>query len=153
MRTSSNKAQKYIDFWSDRYSNAFRYRHRMMDEASNTRYIRCVDGGTLYMGRRPDLPKCANYPVQRAALSVMAKAISRHKRSLDELRAAGQHRHTKILSTIHDALIDEAAKADADECLRVMENDMTQGYLDVFPGAPTERLVEGGIGSNWGNLG
>ena len=153
MRTSSNKAQKYIDFWSDRYSNAFRYRHRMMDEASDTRFIRCVDGGTLYMGRFPDLPKCANYPVQRAALSVMAKAIARHKRSLDELRAAGQHRHTKILSTIHDALIDEAATADAQECLRIMETDMTQGYLDVFPGAPTERLVEGGIGSSWGSLG
>jgi hypothetical protein len=35
---------------------------------SATRYIRVVDGGTIYMGQeRADLPKCANYPVQRGS--------------------------------------------------------------------------------------
>ena len=153
MRTSSTKAQKYIDFWSERYSNAFEYRNVMMEQAAKTRYIRCVDGGTIYMGKNPDLPKCANYPVQRAALSVMARAISRHKQTLDAQRQARQQRQTLILSTIHDALIDEAAAPDAQECLRLMQEDMTAGYLDLFPGAPTDGLVEGGIGDNWGNLG
>jgi DNA polymerase I len=79
MRTSVETAQAYINFWADRYSNAFDYRNTMMAEASSTRYIRCADGGTIYMGKKPDLPKCANYPVQRAALSVMARALIRHK--------------------------------------------------------------------------
>jgi DNA polymerase I-like protein with 3'-5' exonuclease and polymerase domains len=59
---------------------------------------------------------------------------------------------TRMIATIHDALIDEAAKRDARNCLKLMEHDMTQGYLDVFPGAPIERLVEGGIGPNWAEL-
>jgi hypothetical protein len=58
-----------------------------------------------------------------------------------------------MISTIHDALIDEASSDDALQCLSLMEEDMKAGYLDIFPGAPTERLVEGGIGINWGTLG
>jgi DNA polymerase I-like protein with 3'-5' exonuclease and polymerase domains len=111
-----------------------------------------IDGGTIYMGKRPDMPKCANYPVQRAALAIMARAIVRHKNSLDIERAKGKQRMTRMISTIHDALIDEAAVKDTKRCLALMENDMIQGYLDMFPGAPTTNLVEGGIGPNWAEL-
>lgn len=152
MRTTVAKAQAYIDFWADRYTNAFDYRNKMMSEAQRTRHIRCVDGGTIYMGKRPDLPKCANYPVQRAAMAVLAKALKRHKATMDAERAAGRQRMTRILATIHDALIDEAGKKDASACYDLMMNDMIEGYLDVFPGAPIEHLVEGGVGPNWGRL-
>jgi DNA polymerase I len=152
MRTSIEAAQSYIDFWENRYPNAFNYRYEMMDEAQRTKYIRCADGGTIYMGKRPDLPKLSNYPVQRAALSIMARAITRHKTSLDRERAAGRQPLTQFLSTIHDAIIDEAATKDCKRLLEIMEEDMVQGYLDVFPGAPIDRLVEGGVGPNWGEL-
>ena len=152
MRTTVEQAEEYIAFWADRYSNAFDYRNKMMDEASRTRYIRCVDGGTIYMGKKPDLPKCANYPVQRAALSVMARALIRHKNTLDHARSRGEQTHTKMISTIHDAIIDETLLADAGSCLSLMEQDMTDAYLDIFPAAPTERLVEGGVGTSWANL-
>jgi DNA polymerase I-like protein with 3'-5' exonuclease and polymerase domains len=105
------------------------------------------------MGRKPDLPKCANYPVQRAALSVMARAIVRHKQSLDALRHDGRHRLTRMLATIHDAIITEASSRDCQEVLEVMEDDMLEGYKDLFPGAPLDGLVEGGIGQNWSALG
>jgi DNA polymerase I len=152
MRTSQAVAQGYIDFWQDRYPKAFNLRYDMMDEVSRTKRIRMIDGGTVYMGKKPDLPKCSNYPVQRAALSIMAAAIARHKESLDAERAAGRQRLTQFLSTIHDAIIDEAATGDCKKLLPIMYNDMKEAYLDVFPGAPTDRLVEGGIGPNWGEL-
>ena len=152
MRTSLDNAQGYIDFWADRYPNAFNLRYEVMDEVSRTKFIRMVDGGTVYMGAKPDLPKCSNYPVQRAALALLARAIVRHKHSLDALRERGRHRLTAFIASIHDALIDEAASADCEELLKIMEDDMVQGYLDVFPGAPIDNLVEGGIGPNWGEL-
>lgn len=152
MRTSVDRAQGYIDFWQDRYPDAFRLRYDMMDEVSRTRRIRMVEGGTVYMGKKPDLPKCANYPVQRAALSVMAMAIKRHKDSLDKSRANYRQKRTRMLATIHDALIDEAETKDAPTLLKIMKRDMVAGYLDIFPDAPTERLVEGGIGPSWGQL-
>ena len=152
MRTTMENAQGYIDFWEDRYPKAFGLRHDIMREAEKTRYIRCVDGGTIYMGKNVELPKCANYPVQRAALSIMARAIVRHKTTLDEHRANNKQRMTRLLSTIHDALIDEAASQDADSCMELMYRDMELGYLDVFPDAPTGNLLEGGIGPNWAKL-
>jgi DNA polymerase-1 len=152
MRTTVEKAEEYIDFWATRYSNAFNYRHLMLAEATKTRRIRCVDGGTIYMGKKPELPQCANYPVQRAALSVMARALIRHKDTLDACRLRGEQAHTKIISTIHDAIIDETLLADASSCLSLMEQDMTDAYLDIFPEAPTERVVEGGVGTSWANL-
>jgi DNA polymerase-1 len=153
MRTTPNKAQEYIDFWAKRYENAFNYRYQMLDEAMRTRYIKTVDGGTIYMGKNPELPRCANYPVQRAALSVMARAIVRHKSSLEALRGLGEHRLTRMLATIHDALITETASANAEEVLSIMRKDMILGYRDIFPDAPTDALVEGGVGLDWSALG
>ena len=153
LRTAPENAQTYIDFWQDRYPNAFRLRYDKLDEAEKTRQIRMADGGTVYMGKHPDLPKCANYPVQRAALAIMARAIARHKATLDQMRKQNMlHSGSRMLSTIHDALIDEAWKKDAAFVSQLMADDMTQGYLDVFPGAPTESLIEGGVGPNWGEL-
>ena len=152
MRCSVEEAQRYIDLWAARYPQAFGYRHIMMDEAKRTRFIRVIDGGTIYMGKNPELPKCANYPVQRAALSIMARAISRHKSTLDVERSEGRQSKTLMLATIHDALIDETTTKDAKRCFSLMEQDMVAAYSDIFPAAPIENLVEGGVGVSWGSL-
>jgi len=152
MRCPVDTAQDYIDFWQERYPKAFNLRYDMMDEVSRTRSIRMVDGGTVYMGKVPDLPKSSNYPVQRGAFAIMARAITRHKASLDLARARHKQRQTRMISTIHDALIDETAAVDAKRCLVIMEEDMVAGYLDMFSGAPVDNLVEGGIGPNWAEL-
>ena len=152
LRTSLSRAQELIDFWADRYPKAFNLRNTMMNHALGDGFLPMVDGGTIYLGKKPQLPKCANYPVQRAALSVMARAITRHHARLQEAANAGRHMGTRMAATIHDALIDEALVEDAPEALQWMKQDMVQGYLDVFPGAPTDKLVEGGTGPSWGEL-
>lgn len=152
LKTSHERAQELIDFWADRYPKAFDLRNVMMGHASKDGYLPMTDGGYIYLGRKPDLPKCANYPVQRAALTVMARAMIRHKARLDAAADAGKHLGTRMAASIHDALIDEARIDDAPEALRWMKEDMTLGYLDVFPNSPTAKLVEGGVGPSWGEL-
>lgn len=152
LRTSLARAQELIDFWANRYPRAFGLRHTMMNHALAGGYLPMIDGGTIFLGTKPDLPKCANYPVQRAALSVMARAIIRHRARLEAAAQNGRHLGTRMAATIHDALIDEARTEDADEALRWMKEDMVAGYLDIFPGAPTDALVEGGTGPSWGEL-
>jgi len=152
MRCQRSTAQDYIDFWQERYPKAFNLRYDMMAEAERTGYIRMVDGGTVYMSKRPELPKASNYPVQRGAMSILARALVRHKDALDMQRAKKKQRLTRILSVIHDAIIDEAAVKDTTACLEMMELNMIEGYLDMFPGAPVDNLVEGGIGPNWAEL-
>jgi DNA polymerase-1 len=151
MHSTMEAAQGMLDRWAARYPKAFQLRQDTMDEAlANDGYIRMVDGGTIQMGKKPSPTRCANYPVQRAALSVMARAIIRHRESLLDFREKGGD--ARMASTIHDALIDEANDGDAHAVLELMRDDMVQGYLDVFPDAPLERLVEGGIGPSWGEL-
>ena len=152
LRTSLSRAQELIDFWADRYPQAFNLRNTMMNHALNDGFLPMIDGGTIWTGKKPQLPKCANYPVQRAALSVMARAIIRHRARLEAAADRGKHLGTRMVASIHDALIDEALIDDAPEVLRWMKDDMVHGYLDIFPGAPTEALVEGGTGPSWGEL-
>lgn len=152
LRTSIARAQELIDFWADRYPKAFGLRNTMMNHALGDGFLPMVDGGTIYLGKKPALPKCANYPVQRAALSVMARAIIRHRERLQGAADQGRHMGTRMAATIHDALIDESHIDDAPEALRWMKDDMVAGYLDIFPGAPTDKLVEGGTGPSWGEL-
>jgi len=153
LKTNMDRAQDLINYWASRYPKAFALRDEAMQQAArDDGYLRVIDGGTIYMGKPSRLSptQCANYPVQRAALSVMARAIVRHHDSVLGMRAAGKD--VWMASTIHDALIDEAADRDAQEALVRMKSDMVAGYSDIFPGAPVDRLVEGGVGPNWGEL-
>ena len=152
LRTSVGRAQELIDFWADRYPKAFNLRNTMMNHALGDGFLPMVDGGSIFLGKKPQLPKCANYPVQRAALSVMARALIRHRARLEDAADRGRHLGTRMAATIHDAMIDEALIDDAPEALRWMKEDMVAGYLDIFPGAPTDKLVEGGTGPSWGEL-
>ncbi len=147
-------AEDLLKYWSERYPTAWNMRFAVQEEAKRKPHlIRMVDGGTIYMGKKAGLTRCANYPVQRAALSVMARAIIRHKESMDAYREdVGDWRCTRMASTIHDALIDEAQTEHAQATLRMMKLDMVEGYLDVFPDAPVDKLVEGGVGPSWGEL-
>lgn len=145
-------ADNFIQQWAGRYPKAFGLRHEMQAEAKATGYLPMTDGGTIYVGKKAGLTICANYPVQRAALSVMARAIIRHKASMEELRERYPSNFIAMCSTIHDALIDEADDDLAALVMKTMKTDMELGFLDVFPGHSIERLVEGGLGPSWGEL-
>ena len=153
LKSTLGRAQELMDFWEDRYPKAFQLRNAAMQDAQdNDGYLRVIDGGTIWMGKpsKVSITQCANYPVQRAALSVMAHAIIRHHESVLDAREAGHD--IFMASTIHDALIDETSDEAAPLALQLMKQDMIAGYLDVFPDAPIERLVEGGAGPSWGLL-
>lgn len=154
MRCSIERAGEYIDRWSSRYPKAFALRHKVSKTArENGGYIEGVSGCRMFIGRKGPIPRAANYPVQHGAWCVMARAIVRHKDTLDALRATTRAlRTTRMLSTIHDALIDETHYTQARSVLRSMRRDMTQGFLDVFPRESVKNLLEGGIGQNWGEL-
>jgi len=155
MGCSLEKAEDLMGFWEDRYPKAFRLRYDAKRQAERDRgYLRVADGGTIYMGKEVSSTQAANYPVQRAALSIMAQAIIRHKDTLDDMRHDGHPAGaaTRLIFTIHDALGDETAEEYGEYILRHMAEDMKAGFLDVFPGESTARLVEGGVGKNWGEI-
>lgn len=157
-------ADGLLNYWASRYPKAWAYRTQVKAQAiENGGYATMIDGGTIFMGppeklkKSRSMTKFANYPVQRAALSVMARAIIRHKDSMDNLRDLYPRDADRLLfcSTIHDALIDEAKKSLAPLVMETMKQDMLEAYYDIFPeirGAPEDKLLEGGLGPSWGEL-
>ena len=151
MGVSQSEAQEYIDYWSSRYSNAYEYRYEMMEHAKLTGYVPCIDGGTIYVGKYPELPKVANYPVQRAALSIMAKALSSLHYSLLDINKP-YRKGAMLLAAVHDEVICETPGFLIDEVEMAMKASMVTGYLSVFPSAPVDNLIEGGGGKTWADL-
>lgn len=148
MRDTVSRAVEIIDFWSDRYPKAFALRNQMQAHAeANDHYLPMIDGGTIHLGKRVELPKCANYPVQRAALTIMARALIRHEERLRKLNTDAW-----LAATIHDAAIGECREDLAEDHLQWLAKDMQDAYLDVFPSATTDLLMEGGHGDCWGTI-
>lgn len=145
-------AESLLQHWAERYPVAYALRQKMRTEAKATGYLTMIDGGTIFTGKQVGLTRCANYPVQRAALSVMARAITRHGDSMAATREKYPRDFAAVCSTIHDALIDEASTPLAPLVMRTMKRDMELGFLDVFPGHSIDKLVEGGLGPSWGEL-
>ena len=53
------------------------------------------------------------------------------------------------MAWVHDEILLEIPEADAEKAATLLQRAMTEAFLETFPGAPTERLVEPTIGRNW----
>ena len=86
--------------------------------------------------------KAYNTPIQGGAAEVMLAALGRLPDLLSSLDA-------KPIAVIHDEVIVESSLNDAPRVIKVLEDAMVQGMLDVFPEASTLGLVEANISSSW----
>ena len=96
-----------------------------------------IDGG--YAGG-----KAYNYPVQGGAAEAMVAALGRLLPALGE--AGGR---AVPLAVVHDELVAECDEGSEGPVAAALARDMTEGMLDVFPGAPTDGLVGTRSGATW----
>lgn len=147
LRCTISEASEYVERWASRYPRAYHYRQHIFEQMNHTGFIPVISGRTIYV-RKQDrtMPVASNYPVQGAAGDCMYRAIYHtHRlivdRQLDTLMAATVHDELLLISDWSDE-----ATAAAKECL---EQGMVAGYLDIFPGANTDNLIEAVIGDSW----
>lgn len=50
---------------------------------------------------------------------------------------------------LHDEILLEVPEANAEKAATLLQQAMIEAFLETFPGAPTEGLVEPTIGRNW----
>lgn len=86
-----------------------------------------------------------NYPVQSTSADVMFAALGKLPGYLAGLDA-------KIINCVHDEILLEASEQDAPVAKEALEKAMVEGFLQVFPDAPTTGLVAAKIGGNWADL-
>lgn len=148
LKCSVEEAEDALRKWAARYPRAYNYRHIIFDHMSQRGYLPVCDGRTIFVPK-PDrtLPVAANYGVQGAAASVMYRAMHH----VYELRNQRTNRHlVRMCATVHDELLLAAMDGYEDVAKEVLVEGMIRGYLDIFPGANTDNLVEAGVGGTWG---
>jgi DNA polymerase I-like protein with 3'-5' exonuclease and polymerase domains len=91
---------------------------------------------------KPPFTMCANFPVSGAASDLMLSVIPPIDPRLRPLRGG-------LILTVHDELVTEVHQDDAEAAKAVLEEEMTRGFIEMFPGAPCEGVVSVGIGPNW----
>jgi DNA polymerase-1 len=145
LRTDDAGARKAQEAWAGRYPKAFGYRQFMYETMNRDGFLPLIDGGTIYVPKLDrTIPVAANYPVQGPATSVMYRGIYHTRRLYIE-----RDLDATLACTIHDELLSHASIEDAEEAHTAKLEGMTQGWLDVFPGTDTNRLIESIVGTSW----
>jgi DNA polymerase I-like protein with 3'-5' exonuclease and polymerase domains len=91
---------------------------------------------------KPPFTMCANFPISGAASDLMLTVIPPIDGRLKALRGG-------LILIVHDEFVAEVHRDDAEAAKAVLVEEMTKGFTDMFPGAPTDRVVSVGVGENW----
>jgi DNA polymerase-1 len=88
-----------------------------------------------------------NHPVQGSSAEVMQIALARLDQAL-------RNEPVQIIATVHDEAVMLVPKdiASVERIAATAQQEMTEAFLEVFPDAPTLKLVDLKVGPTWGDL-
>jgi DNA polymerase I-like protein with 3'-5' exonuclease and polymerase domains len=88
---------------------------------------------------------CAySYPIQGICANVAMKAIADVDSRLRDQAIDG-----RLVGWLHDELLIEAREADAERVKFIVKNAMERAFIDTFPAATLNKLVEVKVGRTW----
>ena len=141
-------AQKYLDTYFERYTGVKDYMANTKAQAKEDMFVETIMGRRLYLNeinaanglRRQAAERAAiNAPLQGSAADIIKKAmIDINKFLVKELP------ETKMIMQVHDELIFETPKVDAQEILNQMKAMMEDAVKLDIP-----LIAEAAIGKNW----
>lgn len=85
--------------------------------------------------------RSVNHPVQGSAAEVVILALNKLNRALPK--------NIKLISCIHDEIILECDKKHCDIASSVLQQSMEEAYLELFPKASLNKLVDVKTGDTW----
>ncbi len=145
---SRAEAKAYIESYLEKYSGVRRYMHEIVEQAKRDGYV------TTLMGRRRYLPelqsknynlrsfgeRCAmNTPIQGTAADIIKLAMVRVAAALER-----EGLEARLVLQVHDELIAECPAAEAEQVLKLLEQEKEQVMqLDV------PLLAEAKQGTSW----
>jgi DNA polymerase-1 len=147
---TTGEARSALQAFFRNYPTLARWMRQHADRCRSLRRITIGAGRVLENAWEPSgirYTQCCNLPVQGVCADVMMRAVS------------GVHRrlHTEgldaiMVAQIHDELILEADRQDADTVSTILKAEMTKAFNGTFPDAPIGGLVEVHVGASWGKL-
>ena len=141
-------AQKYLDTYFERYTGVKDYMANTKAQAKEDMFVETIMGRRLYLNeinaanglRRQAAERAAiNAPLQGSAADIIKKAMIDINTFLDK-----ELPQTKMIMQVHDELIFETPKADAEEILNLMKDMMEKAVKLDIP-----LIADAAIGQNW----
>ena len=142
------EAQEYLDTYFARYTGVRDYMDNIKAQAKEDKYVETIMGRRLYLNeinaanglRRQAAERAAiNAPLQGSAADIIKKAML----DIDEL-LSNQMPDVKMIMQVHDELVFECPKDNADTVMEKMKDTMEQTVELNIP-----LIAEAAIGSNW----
>ncbi len=141
-------AQKYLDTYFERYMGVKDYMANTKARAKEDMFVETIMGRRLYLNeinaanglRRQAAERAAiNAPLQGSAADIIKKAMIDINAFLDKKLP-----QTKMIMQVHDELIFETPKANAEEILNLMKDMMEKAVKLDIP-----LVADAAIGQNW----
>ena len=141
-------AQKYLDTYFERYTGVKDYMANTKAQAKEDMFVETIMGRRLYLNeinaanglRRQAAERAAiNAPLQGSAADIIKKAMIDINTFLDK-----ELSQTKMIMQVHDELIFETPKANAEETLNLMKDMMEKAVKLDIP-----LIADAAIGNNW----
>ncbi|MBQ4316205.1 MAG: DNA polymerase I, partial [Oscillospiraceae bacterium] len=142
------EAKRYIEAYLDHYSGVREYMKNIVEAARRDGYV------TTMFGRRRYIPEiksknfnlrsfgervALNAPIQGTAADIIKIAMLRTHRRLSESGLSA-----KLLLQVHDELIVEAARGDAENAAKILTEEMENACALSVP-----LVAEAGVGDTW----
>ena len=142
------EAQKYLDTYFERYTGVKDYMANTKAQAKKDMFVETIMGRRLYLNeinaanglRRQAAERAAiNVPLQGSAADIIKKAMIDIDTFLNKKMP-----EVKMIMQVHDELIFEAPKNNAEEVLNLMK-EMMEGAVKL----DIPLIAEAAIGQNW----
>jgi DNA polymerase-1 len=122
-----------------RYPRLRDWQRENEDRAQRTGLLRSIKGRPLRAeweyGGKLRWTVCCNYPVQSSAADLVLDAMARVHRALEGFDAS-------LAMQVHDELVVEAAEKTAPEVAELLVEHMTAAWVELFPEAPAQGIVD-----------
>ena len=141
-------AQKYLDTYFERYTGVKDYMANTKVQAKEDMFVETLMGRRLYLNeinaanglRRQAAERAAiNAPLQGSAADIIKKAMIDINSFLNK-----ELPQTKMIMQVHDELIFETPKTNAEEVLKLVKDMMEKAVILEIP-----LIADAAIGSNW----
>ena len=145
---SRGEAQEYLDTYFTRYTGVRDYMDNIKAQAKEDKYVETIMGRRLYLNEinaanarlRQGAERAAiNAPLQGSAADIIKKAML----DIDDL-ILNKMSDVKMIMQVHDELVFECPKNNADTIMDEMKKTMEQTVELNIP-----LIAEAAIGSNW----
>ena len=142
------EAQKYLDTYFERYTGVKDYMANTKAQAKEDMFVETIMGRRLYLNeinaanglRRQAAERAAiNAPLQGSAADIIKKAMIDINAFLDK-----ELPQTKMIMQVHDELIFETPKGNAEEILNLIKDMMEKAVKLDIP-----LIADAAIGKNW----